>query len=157
MSYDLDKVIIIEPSKELFDLFGKIKQEILTINPDLVIELTGALSVPMKGKKEMDILIQTNNVQSTQNKLIPIGFSKGPINNGEGFCRNRKYEVIIELHILPFNHKKIKLYRQITKTLQEDKNLRKSFEALKTSLNGKNIKEYKDAKKIFMKENNLIS
>ena len=83
-----------------------VKKEIKKILPKCKIKLIGSLAVPMKGKKEMDILIQTNNVEQAQNILKEKGYKKGPIANQEGFCRNYNYQVIIELHIIPFKHKK---------------------------------------------------
>ncbi|MBT3395078.1 hypothetical protein HOA59_03285 [archaeon] len=157
MIFDENIVSIIEPTRELSDLFEQIRIKISSLIPGAKIELIGSLAIPMKGKPEMDILIQTEDVEITQDKLSTINFSKGPIIEEEGFCKNRDYKILIELHIVPFNHKRIHKYKQLIKLLQENEKLKKSFEKLKLSYEGKSIKEYKVAKNLFMEENNLLN
>lgn len=149
-------ITIIEPSKKIYDLFDHIKEKISNNLPESEIELIGSFAVPMKGKKEIDILIQTENVESAQNFLTKIGFSKGPIIKREGFCINRDHEIIIELHIVPFNHKKIKTYRKLITKFRKNPEIKKRFENLKMAFEGKPAKEYKEAKNEFIKENNLL-
>ncbi len=146
---------IIKPKKEIFNLFDSIKKDVSKILDNISIELIGSLAVPMIGKKEIDILIQTNDIEDTQDKLKNIGFSKGPIINKEGFCINRDNDIVIEAHIVEFNDTKVKQYHNTIKRLQEDNKLREEFEKLKISLNGLELDEYKIKKNKFFKENKL--
>jgi len=149
-------ITIIEPSKKVYGLFDHIKGKISNILPNSKIELIGSFAVPMKGKKEIDILIQTENVEQAQNSLKSLNFSKGPIIKEEGFCINRDNDIIIESHIVPFNHKKTRMYRKMIKNLQENPEIREKFEKLKTGLEGESSKRYKDEKAKFIQENNLL-
>jgi len=153
----MNKIIeIIEPSEDLFILFEQIKKNLNEIIPSAEISLIGALAVPMKGKKEMDILIVTDSVAEAQNKLSDMGYSRGPIVDGEGFCKNDNYKVEISLHIVPPKHKRIQVYFKTIEKLQKDDILRKKYEEFKMDFNGSSINEYKRAKNKFLIDNNLI-
>jgi len=109
----------------------------------------------MKGKKEMDIMVVTEDVKDAQDKLVSKGFPKGPIVDGIGYCRNRKQIVIVELRIIPPGHKKIEQYKAHVRMLQKDAFLREQFEVLKAGLDKTGIENYKKEKSKFMKEHNL--
>ena len=145
---------IIEPSNKVFKLYDYFESKIKHLLPEVNVRLIGSFAVPMCGKKEIDILIETKNVEETQEKLKEIGFSKGPIIKEEGFSINRQKELVCELHIVPFNHKIIsKVYDKTINALKENKKLRKEYEKLKRSLNGKEESEYKKAKHEFLAKN----
>jgi GrpB-like predicted nucleotidyltransferase (UPF0157 family) len=144
---------IIEPSQEILDLYnyfqGKIKKNL----PKSRIRLIGSFGVPMCGKKEIDILVEVENVEKSHDLLAKNGFSKGPIFNGEGFLHDKKEGILCEVHILEKNDKRIEeVYFKMINKLKKDKLLRERFEYLKKSFNGKNIDEYKKAKSKFLKE-----
>ena len=155
MTFNKNIIEIIKPSKKLFSLFDKIKEELLEIIPSSNISLIGSMAVPMKGKKEIDILLETKDVEEAQNLLIDKGFSKGPIIVGEGFSINRNYKVLVELHIVPFGHKKIEIYKQLIDKLKNNKELRKRYEDFKVSCSGFSEKKYKQEKNKFLEKNNL--
>jgi len=142
-------VEIVEPSKEIFELMISIQGEIKEVVSHVKTKPIGSFAVPMCGKKEIDILIETDDVEKAQDLLSEIGFGKGPIVKGEGFCRKRIGDMICELHIVQPNNKKIKDYDKIIKVFQENKELREEFEDIKRSMNGKLIEEYKQSKKEF--------
>ena len=147
---------IIEPSQEVFDIYGYYESIIRRALPDAKIKLIGSFAVPMKGNSELDVLIETNNVEEAQDTLIREGFSKGPIVDGEGFSINREYDIICEAHIVPFDHKKIKRYEFLIHKLQREEELRKRYEDLKTKLDGSSSEVYKEEKNRFLEDNGLI-
>jgi GrpB-like predicted nucleotidyltransferase (UPF0157 family) len=151
-----EKVTIIKPSKKVFETIENYKKLISEIVSDSKISLIGAFAVPMCGKKDIDILIETNNVKETQEKLKINNFTVGPIIKDEGFCRSKKYDIVCDVHIVTKNHDKIKKYFDLINNLKSDLKLLKKYEKLKKSLNNKTIKEYKENKNKFLKENNLI-
>lgn len=151
----MNKIIeIIEPSKNIFDLYNYFEEKIRKAIPNVKTRLIGSFAIPMCGKKEIDILVEIDDVKRAQIILEKLGFSKGPIIRGEGFSHDRSKDMICELHILPPNDKRIKkVYDKVINTLRENKNLREKFEKLKRSLNGKSEEEYKIAKSNFLAEN----
>jgi GrpB-like predicted nucleotidyltransferase (UPF0157 family) len=150
------KVKIIEPTKKLFDLFNDIKKKLLEVFPSSNVSLIGSLAVPMKGKEEIDILLETDNVEEAQNLLVNKGFSKGPIIDGEGFCENNNYDVVIDLHIVSFGHKRIEVYQRTITKIQDNQELREKYENFKESFNGSSAEKYKKEKNKFLAENDLV-
>ena len=151
-----NKIKIIEPSKELFDIANKYIKLIKNLLPESKICLIGSLAVPMCGKEEIDLLIETKDVKKAQEIVSKIGFSVGPIVDGEGFCKGRNFSVECDLHIVSNNHKKIKKYFGLINKLKENPDLFKKYESFKKSLNGSTIREYKSKKNKFLIENGLV-
>jgi GrpB-like predicted nucleotidyltransferase (UPF0157 family) len=144
---------IIEPSEKIFDLYEHIKEKIMNVLPKANVRLIGSFAVPMCGKKEIDILVEINNIEDAQKSLKKVGFSVGPIIDGEAYLHLKERDIICELHILEPNDKKIKkVYDKTINTLKENKALKESFEKLKRSLNGKTSEEYKRTKQKFIEE-----
>lgn len=149
-----ENIEIVKPSKKIFELYDYFEDKIKKALPEAKIRLIGSFAIPMAGKKEIDILIEIEDVENAQNILNKIGFSKGPIIKGEGFLHGRKDGFVCELHVLKPGDERIKkVYYKSINTLKDNKDLREKFEKLKMSLNGKSEKEYKAMKSKFLKEN----
>ncbi|MDD4353224.1 MAG: GrpB family protein [Candidatus Nanoarchaeia archaeon] len=154
---DSNKFIkIIEPSKEIFQLINNYKKLIKIILPNAKVTLIGSFAVPMCGKEEIDLLIETDNVKEAQKLLGKHGFGIGPIINGEGFCKSNNYGIVCDLHIVSKGHKNIKKYFDVITNLKENPKILKKYEELKKSLDGSTEEFYKKAKNKFLKENILI-
>lgn len=156
MSDSSKTIKIIEPSKEIFQLIDNYKLLIKDILPNSKLTLIGSFSVPMCGKEEIDLLIETDNVKEAQELLGKNGFGIGPIVNGEGFCKSNKYGIACDLHLAPKGHKNIKKYFDLITKLKENPKILKKYEDFKKSLGGSAEEIYKKAKNKFLKENNLI-
>jgi GrpB-like predicted nucleotidyltransferase (UPF0157 family) len=149
-----DIVNIIKPSKRIKELYLEKKIELEKTISNSKITLIGSFAVPMCGKKEIDILLETNNVQESLTLVGNLGYSLGPIIEGEGFAVKKVEGFDFEIHLLPHNHPKIrKVYMKVVHMLQDDEYLRKKYERLKWEFDGKNTKEYKIAKNKFLSEN----
>ncbi len=151
-----DIIKIITPSKEIFDLIEDYKRIVKNALPKANITLIGSFGVPMCGKEEIDLLVETDDVKESQLILNKNGFGIGPIVEGEGFSINKKYDITCELHIVPRGHKKIRAYLSLIKKLQNDKTLLEKYELLKWSLNGKSKEIYKLKKNDFLVKHNLV-
>ena len=114
MIYKEECIKIIKPSKKIFQIIKKYKKIIKDALPSSKITLIGSFAIPMYGKEEIDLLVETDNVKKAQEIIQEKGlgrFGIGPIVDGEGYCRSKKrYGIICELHIVPKGHKKIKKY-----------------------------------------------
>jgi len=160
MSSNKSNIKIIEPSKETFELIDFYKKMIQKALPNSKITLIGSFAIPMFGKEEFDLLVEVDEVESSQiiiseNSQDRIGI--GPIIDGEGFCRSKKrYGIICELHIVPRNHKKIKKYLGLIDKLKSNPKLVEEYNILKRSLDSSLESEYKQEKSKFLKSHNLI-
>jgi broad specificity phosphatase PhoE len=146
-------VEIIEPSEKIFSLARDVQEKIKKVLPGAETRLIGSFAVPICGRKEMDILVEVENIEEAQDILGKAGFSKGPIIQREAFLKLRADGMIYDIHILVHGDKKIKSYDKVINTLKENKKLKEKYEKLKRSLNGKTAMEYKEAKSKFLKEN----
>jgi len=126
-------VKIISPSEEVYDTFEKYKKIIKSVLPDANILLVGSFAIPMRGKEEFDILIETSDIEETREILVTKGFSKGPIIGEEGFMHCRLYPIMCDARIVKHDSKLIQQYLKLIKRLQENNPLRKEYEELKES------------------------
>ncbi len=160
MSSNESNIKIIKPSKEIFDLIDFYKNIIQKALPNSKITLIGSFAIPMCGKEEFDLLVEVDDVKSSQkiiskNSQDRIGI--GPIVDGEGFCRSKKrFGIICEIHIVPRNHEKIKKYFNLIDKLKSNPKLVEKYNFLKRSLDGSLESEYKKEKSKFLKSHNLI-
>ncbi|MAG26155.1 hypothetical protein CMI47_11385 [Candidatus Pacearchaeota archaeon] len=150
-----EKVKIIEPSKEIFEIIRYYKKLVKAVLPKSKVTLIGSFAIPMCGKEEFDLLVEVKtDIKEVQGKVSKEGdgrFGIGPINDGEGFCRSkRRYGIICELHIVNPGHKKIKGYLDYVKRLKADPKFVKEFEELKRSLDGLPERVYKEKKLEFL-------
>ena len=144
---------IIEPSKGVFELYESFERRIREALPLAKTRLIGSFAVPMCGKSEIDVLVEVKNVEEAQKTLEGIGFSRGPLIDGEGFSRRKEDGIVCELHILNYGAKRISgVYDKVTRILKQNKVLRDQLASLKRSLNGKTEEEYKAAKSEFLKK-----
>jgi GrpB-like predicted nucleotidyltransferase (UPF0157 family) len=150
---DSNKIIkILEPSKEIFKLINDYKKLIKSILPNTKVTLIGSFAVPMCGKEEIDLLIETDNVNEAQELLGNHGFQIGPIVKDEGFCKSNKYGIVCDLHVVSKGHKNIKKYFDLIINLKENPKILKEYEKLKWSLEGSNEEIYKKSKNDFLKK-----
>ncbi len=160
MSNPEEHIRIIEPSEEMFQTIEFYKKVVKDALPNSKITLIGSFAVPMCGKNEFDLLVETDDVKKAQELIQEKGqgrFGIGPIVDGEGYCRSKKRQgIICELHIVTKGHKKIKHYLDLIRTLKSKPEIIKKYEELKRSLNGSTEETYKKEKSKFLKENKLI-
>ncbi|MFT4311001.1 MAG: GrpB family protein [Candidatus Woesearchaeota archaeon] len=159
MKSEKELVKIIKPSKEIFEKIDEYKEIVKQILPDSKIELIGSLAIPMIGKEEFDLLVEVDDVLKSQKTIEEKRsdlFGIGPIIDDEGYVRSKKkFGIICELHLLPRNHNKITNYKNYVRKLKENKEVRLEYENLKLSLNGKEMKYYRQQKKEFIKKYKL--
>ncbi|MFH1916331.1 MAG: GrpB family protein [Nanoarchaeota archaeon] len=152
-----DEIVrIIPPSPRVIEIYELYTRMIKSALPAAHVRLIGSFAVPMKGKSELDILVETDDVVTAMDALAEHSFSKGPIIDREGYMHCRKYELLCEVHLVRMGDKKIAGYVNLVKTLQKDEHLRKEYEALKESCNGKTKAEYRIAKNAFLREHKLV-
>jgi len=151
---------IIGPSEEVFELIDFYKTIVKNALPKAKITLIGSFAIPMCGKEEFDLLVETGDVRNAQKLIQEKGrgrFEIGPIVGGEGFCRSKKrFGIICELHIVPKEHKKIEVYLDLINKLKSKPEIVRKYEKLKWALNGSTEEAYKKEKSKFLKENNLL-
>lgn len=160
MSDSKDLIKIIKPSPEIFKIINFYKKLVKNIIPNSKITLIGSFAIPMCGKEEFDLLVETDDVKKTQEliqKKSSGRFGIGPIIDEEGYCRSKKkYGIICELHIINKGNKKIKGYLNLVNKLKLKPNLVKKYEKLKMSLDDSTEDRYKKEKDKFLKENGLV-
>lgn len=153
---------IINPSKEIFEIIDYYTNLIQKILPKSKITLVGSLAVPMCGQEEFDLIIEIDenkDILRTQELIAKNNerFGIGPIEKEVGYCRSkRKYGIICELHIVHSDNKKIKRCKNMVKKLQENKELRQEYEALKVSFDRKEKEDYRKAKSDFIQKKRLL-
>ena len=100
-----DTIKIIEPSKEIFGKINGYIEMVQSILPSSKITLIGSFAIPMCGKEEFDLLVETDDVVESQNLVEQNSngiFGKGPVVGDEAYSRSKKkYGIICELHFLP--------------------------------------------------------
>lgn len=152
MNREEKRVRIVEPSARLRDIRLSYERIIAAALPSAKLHHIGSSAVPIAGREEIDILVETDDIVQSQETLARHGFSKGPINHGEAFLRGRQYPILCDVHVLQHNDKRVGQYLTTIKRLQEDTGLRTEYERLRRSLDGKTEQEYKTAKRAFLKE-----
>ncbi len=139
------------------EIFNKYKTEILKLLPEAKIELIGSAAVPMKGKRELDILVESSNKENAQKKLIKNGYEEGPVFEDTSYVKDFRYGIECEVHIMNKGDKKINEIKFLISKLKKDKKLRDKFEKFKESCESLDIREYRKRKAIFLKSNFNIS
>ena len=134
------------------EIFNKYKTEILKLLPEAKIELIGSAAVPMKGKRELDILIEVPDKEKAQEILVKNGYGNGPIFGDTSYATDLKYGIECEFHILNKGHKQIKKFKSLVKELRKNKRLRENFERFKESCEGLTRREYRERKAEFLKK-----
>lgn len=154
-----ERVKIIEPSKEIFQIIDYYKKIVKKALPKSKVTLIGSFAVPMCGKEEFDLLVETDDIKKAQHVIKEKGkgrFGIGPVVRDMGFCRSKKrFGIICELHIVPKEYKKSKNHFKIIKKLKSNPELLKKYEDFKRSLDGYTLDRYKKEKNKFLMENNL--
>jgi 8-oxo-dGTP pyrophosphatase MutT (NUDIX family) len=144
-------VEIVEPSKKIFDLSKKIQREVKKILPESKTRLIGSFAIPICGRKEIDILVEVNNVKKAQEKLAKMGFKKGPVIKGEAFLTKFEEDMRCDLHVLEYGDKRIrKVYEKVINFFKENKEVRERYSNFRKSLVGLSEKEYKEKKSQFL-------
>ena len=150
MVNELVEIVEFDPSfKKIYETYKKLVKSIL---PNIELELIGSAAVPMKGKKEIDIMIVVEDIKDIQSKLTKLGFSKGPIEGKTAYMRDYRFGIEVEFHIVQKGSKKIVNARKLVNILRNDGNLRKQFEELKEQYNGLNREEYRKRKSLFIQK-----
>lgn len=134
------------------DVIGEVKN----LLPGSEVEAIGAVAVPMAGRREVDVMVLSNNVVSDTEILAQNGYKKGPIENEISYLKIVREGVEIGVQIVPVGHKMIDIHRQIISMLRSDENLRKRYEQFKLLLDGLSREEYKQKKSAWIKENLLL-
>lgn len=141
-------VKIVNFNPEWLDVFENYK----TIIAKAKCTLVGSAAVPMKGKEEIDIIVEVANVEKAQEALHKAGFGKGPIENGVGYARDYRFGIECELHIMLANHPKKMQAVELVKRLQANDKLRLKFEKFKESCDGISREEYRKRKAKFLEK-----
>ena len=154
-----DPIKIIEPSKEVFKIIEEYTNLVQKILPTSKITLIGSFAIPMCGKEEIDLLVETDDIKKAQKEIEEKSdgrFGIGPRVGEVGFSRSKKkFGIICELHFVPKGYKKIQNYLKFIENLKSKPDIIKKFEKLKRSLDGSTEEEYKNEKRKFIKENKL--
>jgi len=138
---------------KIFKKYEKIIKKTLLISR---INLIGSMAVPMKGKEEIDILVEVENIEESQELLFKIKFGKGPIVNGTGYLRDYRFNIECEVHLVKFDDPKVKKTLVLVDKLQKNIFLKKQFEEFKLNCDGISRDEYRKKKRDFLKNNGLI-
>lgn len=142
---------IIEPSEKIFSLSKRVQSKIKRILPESKTRLIGSFAIPVCGKKEIDILIEVNNVEEASKILSKNGFKQGPKIKTESFMTCFEEGMDCDLHVLPYEDKHIaKVYDKVINYFKENEDKRKEFDNFKRSLNGLPEEEYKRKKGEFL-------
>ena len=145
---DYDPVYI-----KIFEKYEKIIKKTLPISR---INLIGSIAVPMMGKEEIDILVEVENIEESQELLSKVKFGKGPIANGTGYLRDYRFNIECEVHLVKFNDSKVKKTLSLVNKLQTNVSLKKQFEEFKLNCNGISRDEYRKKKSKFLKDSGLV-
>ncbi len=145
------RIEIIEPSKKIFDLSNRIQDKIKKILPKSKTRLIGSFAIPICGKKEIDILVEVENVKESSKILSKNGFKQGPLIKRESFMTCLEGDIDCDLHVLPHGDDHIKkVYDKTIDYFKKNENKRKEFDELKRSLKGSSPEEYKRKKGEFL-------
>jgi|SRR3989344_2842611 len=149
-----DKIVEIVPYDPKYaEIFENYRTIILGVLPYVKVQLIGNVAVPMKGKKEIDVLVIAEDVLVAQEVLQKAGFHKGPIYEGEAYATDYRYNLECEVHLLPEGDRRISRINDLIKFLQEHDDVRSRYEEFKESCNGLSIREYRNRKADYIREN----
>lgn len=145
----MNEVKIVNYNPEWENIYKKYKKKIL--KTEKRVYHVGSASAKIKGRKEIDILLISDDIPKTYETMAKMGFTKGPIEEYEAHMRNRYYGVRCDLHIFKPNHKQVKTYLEQSKKLQNNPEIREKYIKLKEECDGVSIEEYRKKKKEFWK------
>jgi len=147
-----EKIKIIDFNREFLLIFEKYKKIIKKILPTSKIYLIGSSAVPMKGKEEIDILIETDNPKEAQRILFKEGFSKGFETDNKIYHMDFRFGIECQIHLVEKGNKWIKRHLDFIKKLQKNHKIRKELEKLKEECDGLTKDEYKKRKNKFIQK-----
>jgi GrpB-like predicted nucleotidyltransferase (UPF0157 family) len=147
----INETKIILHNQDSIEIYRIYKRMIMSKFPKLKIWLIGSAAVPMKGKREIDILIETDNVEKCKNALKKIGFSKGPTIDCVGYLRDYRFHLQGEFHVVGKKSKKTKEYLNFVDNLKKNKKLKNNLEKCKEKYSGHLRKLYRKKRDILLK------
>lgn len=146
-----------QPSSEIFKVQDDSIKEIESLLPSARIEAVGAMAVPMMGREELDILVISEDITSSAEKLEEIGFKIGPFVNEIQFMKKMVGSIEVALQVMLPENRMIGTHKKILELLRSDDELRHRYELFKQTLSGLTREEYKKKKNDWLKENILNS
>lgn len=143
---DFDPLLV-----KIYTRYYKILKKLL---PTAKIELVGSAAVPMKGKEEIDILIEVDNLEKSAKVLENNGFERGrTFLPRKAYFNDKKFGIECEFHIHPKGDENAIRIKKFKNKLKTDQKLRKKFELFKQSCEGLTRLEYRKRKTKWIKEN----
>ena len=143
---NMKKVEIVEPSPEIFALQERMLTEIRSLLPDASVEFVGASAVPMVGRRGIDVIVISKDIQRNTGLLVDGGFSRGPIEHGISYLKKYVNDIEVGVQVMSPENKMVSTHRGIIRTLREHEALRKQYEDFKRTLSGLSTNEYKKKK-----------
>ncbi len=147
---------MVKPKKKYFELFEEYKKIISKILPKAEITLIDSLAIPMLGKKEIDILIETENLEESCDLLTKEFPKRSPIVGNHVYFHDERKDIMVELHLSKKGSKKIKSVKEFIEKLKNNSKLKEKFEKFKLSCDSFSKEEYKKKKSEFMTQEGLI-
>ncbi len=148
-----ETVEIVEPSENIFKMSDKMQARIKKILPNSKTKLIGSFAIPICGRKEIDILVEVDNLDEASGILVKNGFKKGSEVKNEIFFSCLEEGFNYDLHVLPHGDSHIrKVYDKVINYFKENEDKRKEFDSFKRSLNGLPAKDYKKRKGEFLEK-----
>lgn len=144
---------IIEPNEEILNLQQEKLKEIKDLLPDSNIEPVGAITVPMTGRPELDILVISEHIEEDSKILVEHGYKQGPVVDGTSFLKIMVGSIEVAVQIMSPENPMINTHRNIISTLRENDELRNRYEEFKKTLSGLTREEYKKKKSGWIEEN----
>jgi|SRR3989344_3833582 len=151
-----ERVEIFLPSEGLVQLQLDLISKLSEILADSEVEAVGAVAVPVAGRKELDIMVISENILKDTEILSQNGYKKGPIENEISYLKSFEGDIEVGVQIIPVGHKMIDIHRKIISRLRGNEDLRKTYEHFKLSLDGLGTEEYKQNKSLWIKEHLLL-
>lgn len=144
---------IIEPSEEIFNIQQEKLSEIKDLLPDSKVEAVGAMTVPMAGRPELDIMVISEHIEEDSKILVEHGYKQGPVVEGTSFLKMMVGSVEVAVQIMSPENPMINTHRNIISILRENDGLRNQYEEFKKTLSGLTREEYKKKKSGWLEEN----
>lgn len=152
----MEIIKIVDYDPVYLKIFKKYEKIIKKTLPLSRINLIGSIAVPMSGKEEIDILVEVENIEESQELLSKSKFRKGPVVDGTGYLRDYRFDIECEIHLVKFDDIKVKRTLSLVNKLQTNVFLRKQFEKFKKSCDGISGDEYRKKKNEFLKKSGLV-
>ncbi len=130
-------------------IFSACKKELRPISKR--VELIGSAAVRIGGKKELDIMLITDNVNEALKQCKKLGFKKKAIIGNVAYTHKMFKGMDIDLHVVKEGSSMINYFRKTVK-IQKSKRVREEYDELKRSMNGKSMVAYKRVKGKFFRK-----